>query len=50
VTATTGGSWSTASAPEVRVAGGALRGTLESGVAVFRGISSPILALLDDHP
>ena len=26
------------SQPEVRVAGGALRGTLESGVAVFRGI------------
>jgi para-nitrobenzyl esterase len=38
MTATTGGSWSTGSAPEVRVAGGALLGTLESGVAAFRGV------------
>ncbi|MCM3886860.1 carboxylesterase/lipase family protein [Frankia sp. R82] len=39
---------SSSSAPEVRVVGGALRGTLESGVAVFRGVpfaAAPVGAL-----
>ncbi|MCK9893629.1 carboxylesterase/lipase family protein [Frankia sp. AgB32] len=38
MTATAAGPLSAGSQPEVRAAGGALRGSLESGVAVFRGI------------
>ncbi|WP_236705884.1 carboxylesterase family protein, partial [Frankia sp. ACN1ag] len=38
MTTAVAGPASAASQPEVRAAGGALRGSLESGVAVFRGI------------